>query len=219
MPIVHVDSSTVPANPRIYHITDVSNLLSIAHRDLLCANAMHNTATSYTNIAHDSIQARRTRTVVTCGPGGSLHDYVPFHFAPRPPMLLPIRDRRVGTHQHGQEPVIHLVASISWIEAQALRFVFTDGHAIMQPLHFYDDLRHLKEIDWSVMPSTYWNNTLEDPDRCRRRNAEFLVHSHFPWEGFEAIGVINDTMASAVRGILEGLPHQPTVYVRRGWYY
>jgi len=69
------------------------------------------------------------------------------------------------------------------------------------------------------MPLLYWNDTAQDPDRCRRRNAEFLVYSSLPWTAVEQIVVIDATIATTVRGILIGLAHQPLVNVRPGWYY
>ena len=46
---------------------------------------------------------------------------------------------------------------------------------------FFDDLKDLDKIDWDLMQSRYWNDTNDDPDRKRRRQAEFLVHEFFPW--------------------------------------
>jgi hypothetical protein len=43
---------------------------------------------------------------------------------------------------------------------------------------FYDDLNDLKEVDWNVMTLRIWKDTNDDPDRKRRRQAEFLVY-HF----------------------------------------
>ena len=59
------------------------------------------------------------------------------------------------------------------IAAAKAGFVFTDGHAIMQLSKFYDDLGYLTEIDWDIMEEKYWRDTIEDPDRKRRRQAEF----------------------------------------------
>ena len=53
-------------------------------------NQLRDRETNYTNIAYESIQDRRSIKSVPCGVGGSLHDYVPFYFAPRSPMLYTI---------------------------------------------------------------------------------------------------------------------------------
>ncbi|UTW68357.1 DUF4433 domain-containing protein [Anaerobacillus sp. HL2] len=44
-------------------------------------------------------------------------------------------------------------------------------------------------MDWDVMESKYWFDTDDDPDRKRRRQAEFLVLRHFPLELVLGIGV------------------------------
>jgi hypothetical protein len=75
----------------IYHITHIDNLKSILSAGrLLAYNAMSAAKTQYPNIAYENIQDRRATTYVPCGRGGVLHDYVPFYFAPRSPMLYTI---------------------------------------------------------------------------------------------------------------------------------
>ena len=167
----------------IYHITHIDNLESIlSEGGLLAYNIMLlETQTNYTNIAYQNIQDRRATTDVPCGGGGVLHDYVPFYFAPRSPMLYTISRGNVENYTQGQAAVIHLVSSIENIEAEDLCFVFTDGHAVMTFTNFFDDLNYLRAIDWDVMESRYWNDTNEDNDRKRRRQAEFLVRYFFPW--------------------------------------
>jgi ssDNA thymidine ADP-ribosyltransferase, DarT len=49
-------------------------------------------------------------------------------------------------------------------------------------------------IDWDVMKSRYWNDTNEDNDRKRRRQAEFLVRHFSPWQLITEIGVMNYTI-------------------------
>ncbi|MBZ8182847.1 DUF4433 domain-containing protein [Oscillatoria salina IIICB1] len=75
----------------IYHITHVNNLSSILNSSgLIAFNQLKQQRANYTDIAHQTIQDRRARKQVPCGAGGVLHDYVPFYFAPRSPMLYTI---------------------------------------------------------------------------------------------------------------------------------
>lgn len=69
------------------------------------------------------------------------------------------------------------------------------------------------------MKSKWWSDTLEDMDRKRRRQAEFLVHNFFPWELVTKIGVIDAAVAEQVSGILQGAEHRPAVVVESSWYY
>jgi len=204
----------------IYHITPIDNLESIISEGrLLAYNVMLETGTNYTNIAYENIQDRRARIRVPCGAGGVLHDYVPFYFAPRSPMLYTINQGNVPNYTQGQAALIHLVSDVEDIDARGLDFVFTDGHAVMQFTDFFDDLDYLGAIDWDVMESRYWSDTNEDNDRKRRRQAEFLVRNFFPWELITEIGVINYTIQSQVENILQNFTDQTPVRVHKDWYY
>jgi len=41
------------------------------------------------------------------------------------------------------------------------------------------------------MKAVYWTDTVDDPDRRKRKQAEFIVYSNFPWEYLEKIAWIN----------------------------
>ena len=69
------------------------------------------------------------------------------------------------------------------------------------------------------MKSKWWNDTVKEMDRKRRRQAEFLVHDFFPWELVTKIGVIDNGVAEQVNEILQRAPHRPTVVVKGSWYY
>jgi hypothetical protein len=135
-------------------------------------------------------------------------------------MLYAIHKGFVDGYDRGQSEIVHLVSSVEAVGKADLRWVFTDGHAEMAPLtEFYDNLRHLDQIDWEIMEATYWHDTDEDPDRKRRRQAEYLVRDFFPWKLVASVGVHNQTIADRVREILENVKHKPDVQITRGWYY
>jgi len=180
---------------------------------------MTNDPISYCNIAHATIQDRRAQTVVPCGPGGYLHDYVPFYFAPRSPMLYAIHCGNVEDCTASQADIVYLVSSAESVAASELEFVFTDGHGIMELSDFYDNLANLGEVDWDVMKAKYWADTLDDPDRKRRRQAEFLVYQEFPWDRIETIAVMNNETRTQVEEIVSGSAQKPPISVERRWYY
>lgn len=206
----------------IYHITHINNLESIVKADgLLAYNALCKAEAEYTNIAYESIQYRRATTRVPCSAGGVLHDYVPFYFAPRSPMLYTISRGNVEGYSKGQTPIIYLVSQVETIADSNLHFAFTDGHAVMTFTDFFDNLEYLDDaIDWEVMESRYWFDTDEDNDRKRKRQAEFLVYNFFPWQLVTEIGVNNYQIKIEVDKILEkNTTHQPPVKTRTAWYY
>ncbi len=84
---------------------------------------------------------------------------------------------------------------------------------------FYDDLSHLDDIDWTVMDLIYWNDTPENSDRKRRRQAEFLVYEFFPWECINSIGVYDDKIQQRVMSIVEQNEKKVVVKIQKDWYY
>ena len=204
----------------IYHITHLRNLPSILEHGGLYANSLRlGRGIEHVNIAHTSIQDRRATTVVPLAPGGNLHDYVPFYFAPRSPMLYSIHRGNVEGYTEGEAPILHLVANAEAVAASGQGFVFTDGHAIMAFTDFYNDLRDLDKIDWEVIKAKYWRDTLDDNDRVRRRNAEFLVHQFVPWELIQAIGVMYKAVAVKVERMLRDSSRQVVTKLHKEWYY
>ena len=208
-----------PNLTHIYHITHINNLESIIKSGgLLSYNAMQTAQMRYTNIAYQNIQDRRATTLVPCGLGGKLHDYVPFYFAPRSPMLFAIKEGNIEGYQ-GQDMVVYLVSTAQVLQGAKLPFVFTDRHAIMASTNFFDNLTKLDKIDWNIMAARYWNDTDEDK---RRRQAEFLVHSFLPWKLVTEIGVFNLQNITKIEQTLQNsqnVMHKPIVRMRKEWYY
>ncbi len=209
-----------PIPTPVYHLTHIDNLASIIQSGgCLSFNRKQNKGIDHVDVAYETIQDRRAQTAVPCGPGGCLHDYVPFFFAPRPPMLYAIHRGYVEGYEQGQAPLIYLVTKTQTVNNSGSEWVFTDGHATMVVTEFFDDLKNLDEIDWEVMESRYWKDTPTLPDRKRRRQAEFLVKDCCQWELFSEIGVINSRMESRVKRMLGNSMHQPTVQIQKDWYY
>lgn len=209
----------VPERIWLYHITHIENLAGIISvGGLLAHNGIDET---YTDIAHQTIQNRRNQTQVLCPPGGALHDYVPFYFCRRSPMLYAIHKDNIEGYHGGQQSIVYLVSELARVQQADLTFVFTDGHAIMQFSEFYNAAADLDKIDWQLMQAQFWFDTDEDPDRKRRRQAEFLLYQRCPWSLISGIGVFDEAMQLRVKGLLDSLKpeHLPRVKVLRDWYY
>jgi hypothetical protein len=209
----------VPNPTPIYRLTHVDNLAGILQRGGMYApNHAPEDGIGYRAIHHQHIQGRRVMRRIPCGPGGTIHDYVPFYFGPRPPMLLALRDGYAAGYNEGQGPLIYLVLLVQDVAAEGLGFVFTDGHGIMVFTAFYDDLSRLDEVDWQMVTARYWADTDEDPDRKRRKQAEFLIDKFCPWALVRIIGVMTAWMQQRVEEILDAINprHRPVVQVKRG---
>ncbi len=170
-----------------------------------------------TKIGHEHIKARRMNRNVPLAPGGTLGDYVPFYFAPRSPMLFAIHGGYVEGYKGGQNSVIHLRSTVEAVDETELQWVFTEGHAEIAYTDFFSDLEDLTKIDWEVLKARYWHDTDNDPDRKRRRQAEFLVHQFFPLGLVSYMGVHDLAVAKAVSEIVDR--HDIEVQVEAGWYY
>jgi hypothetical protein len=204
----------------IYHITCIDNLEPIARRgELLCDAEVRRLRIASTRIGHENLKDRRMLVPVPVGPQGALGDYVPFFFGPRPPMLYSIANGYVEGFQGTQSDVAHLVTTAEVAEANGLGFAFTNGHAVMAMSDFFDDLSDLPEIDWRLMGDRYWFDTAEDPDRKRRRQAEFLVYKAFPWRSVLSIGVKTQKAGRRAEQALEECAYRPPVSVHPEWYY
>lgn len=206
----------------IYHLTQIDNLpLIIQEGCLWCETETINRGLRPTNIGYEHIKERRRNWPVEVSKGGVLSDYVPFYFGPRSPMLYTISRGNVPGYTQGQKEIIHLVANVERIARDGINFIFTDGHAVVELSQFFTDLTDLDKIDWDVIQSRYWNDTLQDPDRCRRRQAEFLIFLSLPWDYIQEIGVRLSTIERIVVQIFDqtGVNHHPDVIIRPEWYY
>ena len=160
----------------LYHITSYKNIYGIISKGgLVAKNLLHDAR--YESIAYENIQDRRHHFNIPFYPNETLHDYVPFHFAPRSPMLYTIKNGNVQTYNGTQRELIYLVAESDNIVNEGYKCVFTDGHPIMRLSKFYSDYSYLEvAVDSQIMQARYWADTEDDNDRKRRRQAEFLVY-------------------------------------------
>lgn len=87
----------VPDRPKIYHITHIDNLPSIATGMGLVSDAERiATELSCSVVGVSTIKQRRLEEIaVACHPGTTVGQYVPFYFCPRSIMLYILR---MGNH-------------------------------------------------------------------------------------------------------------------------
>ena len=171
---------------------------------------------------HDvKVQAKRHVARILCGPKGVVHDYVPFYFGYLSPMMLQLKTGQVPGYNEGQEALVYLVSTAQAVKAGEAGFVFSDGHGIAAFTKWFDDLADLDKVDWDMVYQRYWADTVDDMDRQRRKQAEFLVHRFCDWSLIQEIVVINDQVKAQVEAILGEFPadRQPLATVRRDWYY
>ena len=211
----------VPAPTLIYRFFHIDNLTVYLNREVLHApNFEPDDGLKYKPIHNVNIQSSRHNKTVPCGNQGTLHDYVPFYFGPLSPMLLQLHTDQVEGYDEGQEPLVYVVSSVQEIQRSNLSYVFTDGHGIASFTSWYDDMTDLDKVDWNVVAARYWRDTMDDMDRQRRKQSEFLIHSFCPWECVDYIAVCNQTIKLEVENILNdfNLSNTRTI-VKSQWYF
>jgi hypothetical protein len=112
--------------------------------------------------------------------------------------------------------------SFSFAESVAERgvpFVFTDGHPIVEPRFFYNDLADLGEVDLNLMREEWWYDTDAYPDRKRRRQAEFLVWERVPLDLIACFVVMAENKRSQLQQLLQGRGIEVPCKTLRSWYY
>ncbi|MGI9282928.1 MAG: type II toxin-antitoxin system toxin DNA ADP-ribosyl transferase DarT [Endozoicomonas sp.] len=212
----------VPDPVRLYRLTHIDNLKLLLTRGALHApNSAPADGMQYHTIHDPSIQAFRHERKISCGPRGFVHDYLPFYLGPLSPMLYRLHKGGVDDYSEGQEPLIYLIAWADEIAESGKDFVFSDGHGIAAFTQWFDDLADLEKLDWPLILGKEWYDTLDDNDRKRRKQAEFLVHGDLPWSMIKGIAAINHEVAARVQEELKQFPDQykPPVRVIPQWYY
>jgi ssDNA thymidine ADP-ribosyltransferase DarT-like protein len=112
-----------------------------------------------------------------------------------------------------------LASTVEHVVASGVPFVFTDGHPVVEPKAFYNNVANINQVDLALMARRDWYDTNADPDRKRRRQAEFLVHKRFALELVLAVGVRTDAMQQWVCQVMSNTPYKPPCIVRPAWYY
>ena len=136
-------------------------------------------------------------------------------------MMLQLQTGQVPGYNEGQEPLIYLVTTCQAIQASGTRFVFTNGHALAAYTDYFDDLAKLDQLDWDIVYERYWADNVDDMDRQRRKQAEFLIYRFCDWSLIEGIAVINLKMKKRVERILAKFQDtkQRPIIVKSKWYY
>ena len=205
---------------RIFRLLHSDNLsVCIQRKGLHAPKNLPSDGLQYKTIHNIDIQNERRLRRIPCGPGGTIHDYVAFYFGARSPMLLQLHTGQVDGYNEGQVPLVYLVSTVEAVSQAGLRFVFSDGQGIAAYTQWYNDPARLSDIDWETVHSIYWNCTIEDPDRQRRKQAEFLVYKFCPWDLICEIGVIDAAVQAKISGLLAKLGASIPVRIHRDWYY
>ena len=222
----------IPDPVRLFHITAIDNLIAICqHGSLISKNAGAIQGLNYQSIAHSGAQSTRAVKPAPNPPGGSIHDYIPFYFAPRSPMLSAIHHGQVKECSLKQDDILHFETTVNLVTENNAEFVFYDRNATKSYSVAFTDLSKLAtEIAWDLITEKpqldgfckyfFDRHTPEQYiDRMERRQAEFLLKNSVHLSMMTCIGVIDDSKAEIVRNILAQTSVSLPVKVKSDWYF
>ncbi|MGQ8334527.1 type II toxin-antitoxin system toxin DNA ADP-ribosyl transferase DarT [Klebsiella pneumoniae] len=179
-----------------YHFTHIDNLEGIIKNGLLSTNLKSNRGITHKDIANNEIQHRRSEMRVTCGPGGVVHDYVPFYFTKRSPMLLNVIKKK----NVDQEGIIYLAIPIEAIEDKSVVFSNSSANTLTPPT-FYSNADDLNKLNWDAIDSRVWVPKIESVKQ--QKMAELLIHNEIPFNNFSFLVVWNLCMKMHVTQLLK----------------
>ena len=182
------------------------------------------------NIAYQGAQGKRATKMVARPPGGVIHDYVPFYFAPRSPMLAAINAGKVEGCSYLQADIVHFVSTVEAVVAEGLDFVFYDHNATLDFATCFKNLADLDKIDWDLFFESprldgycqYYFDNVHNPRYVRRkatRQAEFLVYKNFPLGLMNSVGVYSAQKRDEVQEIFDDADIDIPVEVKTAWYH
>lgn len=218
-----------PEQILLFHFTAISNLDSIFRCGCLKSyNILAQEGQLYTNIAYASVQEKRHLKLVP-NTNTNLHDYVPFMFAPRSPMLYTLINGNVEEAQENkQENIIYFVTDFNTVSD--LDYVFTDYHAILEYAGYYTNPQDFDKIQWPLFFEPplldgycrYFHSVLENPKYVKRkeaREAEFLIKNKINLEKILYIAVFNEETQRLVEQKLRFSGLNISVQIKRDWYF
>lgn len=211
----------------IFHFTAIGNLDNIFKSGYLKSNNLlkkENIVT--TNISYSHIQERRDKKIIK--DNLTLHDYVPFMFAPRSPMMYTLSRGNVPEAQEKNiENYIYFVSSVQHIHNLGIEYAFTDMHSTMAFTKTYHEIDSLEKIDWEMFfnepliggYSKYFLNNNKYPKRCETREAEFLIKDKISINDNFSLVTKNDIIKEKVIELIKKYSININVEVESDWYY
>jgi hypothetical protein len=205
----------------IFRITHIDNLDYILRVGKITRHNSKDADAKYIGIGdNELIGLRHDHTIVTvdtqktCQPSS---DYLPFYLAPRSVMLYRIATG-YNVKKVSQENIVHLVFRVGDI-ADDVDLLFTDGHGYAKITAWFESLDNLDSIDWKLLKERWWNNTEDDNDRERRRQAEFWIKNELSLDRITGIGVYNEEAKAKVEAICQKYGRDIKVKVQPSYYY
>lgn len=208
-----------PERALIFRITHRDNVPWILDNGLHCRNSDRSDPNFVPIGDPDLIEKRRFREV-SCAPGGTLGDYIPFYFTPFSPMFFNIKTGYRGIRQRRNEEIAILVTSIHRLHEKRQPFLFTDRHAYMEAAHFTADPAKLSTVDWNILQRRDFRKDPEnDPEKVERYEAEALVYRQLPVGLLSGIVCFDNSVETRITAETAKRHLELKVVTRKSWYF
>ncbi len=112
-----------------------------------------------------------------------------------------------NVERQNQQNIIYLISSFKRVQELGLNYIFSDGHGFAAITGWYYRVQDFKEVDWNIVYANRWNDTEEDTDRKRRKQAEFLVEYEVPIHAVNKIITYNQNALNFVNSLLRNFPN------------
>jgi hypothetical protein len=192
----HVEDESLlsPERALVFQITHGANLPWILRHGLQCETSGERDP-NYVEIGNLDLAEKRRRRRVPVPPGGTLADYVPFHFCPSSLLLEHLKTGRNGIRRRSVAEIVILVSSLPALAKAGVSFVFSDQHPSLVTASFFTSLADLPRLDWELWRTREGDRDLRDPDRSARAAAEALVYRHVPVAALHGVACYGDEKA------------------------
>ncbi len=205
----------------IYRIVHIDNLDYILQNNKLTTYSNADADSNYVGIGEgELINLRINHTISTTNSGIEYCpscDFLPFYFEHRSVMLLRIQTGR-NVQKVAPENIIYFVYKLSDI-IKDINYLFSDGHGYARITQWFDDIQFLNLLNLEDIKRKWWNNTEEDGDRERRKQAEFWIENEIALNLAKGIGVYNENALHLAQELCAKHGREIEIKVKPEYYY
>lgn len=209
------------ADTYIYRIIHLDNLEFILRSGNLTNKFSEEANPDYTGIGEAVLIGKReSQTIITADIGkehNPSNDFLPFYFHPKSVMLYRIQTGHKVT-KRAPDSIIYLVYKLDEI-IDNVEYLFTDGHGYASFTSWYENVGNLSLLDIQDIIREQWKNTEDDPDRMRRKQAEFWIKQPLSLDGIKGIATYDEATRVRVTGMCEYYQKNIEVKTKPNYYY
>lgn len=205
----------------IFRIVHIDNLDYILQQNKLTTYSNVDADPNYVGIGEGELINLRTNHTITTTYSGIEYcpscDFLPFYFAPKSVMLYRIKTGW-NVAKVEQEKIIYFVYKLSDV-IQNANYLFTDGHGYAKITQWFDDIQFINQLNSEDISRKWWNNTEEDGDRERRKQAEFWIENEISLNLAKGIGVYNENALHLAQELCAKHGREIEIKVKPEYYY